>query len=364
MAGDMKQCKICDGYYPLEKHNFEECYSLDIEWDIERMNGRGIYNFLEVCSGAGGLSTGLIKAGLIPLALVEINKDCCLTLKKNHKGAMVINKSMMDVNYDRYVNKVDLLTGGVPCQAFSQAGNRKGLQDTRGNLFLEFIKIIHKIKPKMFMIENVWGLITHNKGETFKYILTMLGGYEVKHKLLNSAHYGVPQKRKRVLIVGTKHGYSNRDFEYPQQTKQKFLRDVLIDVPSSQCAKYNTEKIRLFKLIPPGKCWTSLPVHEQKKYMGNSFTSGGGKRGILRRLSMNEQSLTILCSPSQKQTERCHPAEERPLSIKESARIQSFPDDYIFIGSMSSKYKQIGNAVPVELARAMGGKIIEHLHFR
>jgi DNA (cytosine-5)-methyltransferase 1 len=361
---EIKKCGICDGEYPFLKHDFDECFSLDPDWDFKQMNGIGIYNFIEVCSGAGGLSSGLIEAGLIPLMLIEIDKNCCLTLRKNHKNALIVNKSMTEVNYDQYIEKTDLLTGGMPCQTFSQAGNRKGLEDTRGNLFLEFIKLIHKLKPKMFMIENVWGLITHDKGKTFKYILTLLNGYKVKYKLLNSAHYGVPQKRKRVLIVGTKDGYNNRDFEYPQHTEQKMLRDVLTDVPVSECAKYNAEKIRLFKLIPPGGCWTSLPVHEQKKYMGKSFTSGGGKRGILRRLSIDEQSLTILCSPSQKQTERCHPVEERPLTVRESARIQSFPDSYVFIGSMSSKYKQIGNAVPIKLAKAMGEEIIKQLHFR
>lgn len=249
---DWKKCDICDCEYPESKHNFEECYSSDPDWDLETMNGIGIYNFIEVCSGAGGLSTGLINAGLIPLALIEINKDCCKTLEANHKGVNVINKSMTDVKYDIYINKVDLLTGGVPCQAFSQAGNRKGLQDTRGNLFIEFIKLIHKLKPKMFMIENVWGLITHNKGKTFAYILTLFKEYTVKYKLLNSAHYGVPQKRKRVLIVGTKNSFSNRDFEYPLHTEQKMLRGVLTNVPVSECAKYNAEKIRLFKLIPPG----------------------------------------------------------------------------------------------------------------
>lgn len=361
---DWKHCKICDGKYPDSKHNFDECYSLDIEWDLKRMGGYGMYNFIEVCSGAGGLSTGLIEAGLIPLVLIETDSDCCKTLKINHKNINVINKSMTDVNYTKYINKVDLLTGGVPCQAFSQAGKRKGLLDERGNLFLEFIKIVHKLKPKVFMIENVHGLLTHNNGKTFTHILTLFEGYTVKYKLLNSAHYGVPQKRKRVFIVGTKKKYSSRTFEYPQCMEQKVLRDVLINVPISESAKYNTEKIRLFKLIPPGGCWINLPVHEQKKYMGKSFNSGGGRRGILRRLSMDEQSLTILCNPSQKQTERCHPVEERPLTVRESARIQTFPDTYIFKGSISSKYKQIGNAVPVKLAKAMGEEIIKQLHFR
>ena len=134
---------------------------------------------------------------------------------------------------------------------------------------------------------------------------------------------------------------------------------MLRDVPSSSGAKYNEEKIKLFKQIPQGGCWIHLPEPLQREYMGKSFESGGGKRGILYRLSMEKPSLTLLCTPSQKQTERCHPLEERPLTVREYARIQTFEDSYSFVGSMNSQYKQIGNAVPVELAAHMGRALIQ-----
>ena len=116
------------------------------------------------------------------------------------------------------------------------------------------------------------------------------------------------------------------------------------------------------KLIPQGGCWINLPVDKQKEYLGKSFYSGGGKRGILRRLDMNKPCLTLLCSPSQKQTERCHPIETRPLQILEYSRIQTFPDNYKFGGKIQHIYKQIGNAVSVNLAKAMAGEIIKVLN--
>jgi DNA (cytosine-5)-methyltransferase 1 len=147
----------------------------------------------------------------------------------------------------------------------------------------------------------------------------------------------------------------NRPFEFPvESAKRMVLKDVLQDVPVSNGAKYTEEKINLFKMIPQGGCWVNLPENLQREYLGNSYNSGGGKRGILYRLSMEKTSLTLLCTPTQKQTERCHPLEERPLTVREYARVQTFADSYEFIGSMSSQYKQIGNAVPVELARHMG----------
>ena len=115
-------------------------------------------------------------------------------------------------------------------------------------------------------------------------------------------------------------------------------------------------------MIPQGGCWVNLPENLQQAYLGNSYNSGGGKRGILYRLSMEKPSLTLLCTPSQKQTERCHPLEERPLTIREYARIQTFDDDYEFMGSLSAQYKQIGNAVPVELAYQLGKSIMNILN--
>lgn len=322
------------------------------------------YTFIEVCAGAGGLSGGLMKAGFVPLLLNDNNKDCCDTLKKNHIGANVICSPMEDLKLNEYIGKVDLLTGGIPCQSYSQAGLRKGLEDSRGELIYTFIDMIHLLKPKIFMIENVKGLITHEAGGTIKTILELLNRehlYDIEYQLLNAAEYGVPQKRERVFIVGRLKA-ANIQFQFPEKIeKQKLLKDVLYNVPESPCAKYSEEKKALFKQIPQGGCWVNLPEDLQKSYMGNSYYSGGGKRGILYRLSMEKPSLTLLCTPSQKQTERCHPLEERPLTVREYARIQTFDDDYNFIGSLSSLYKQIGNAVPVELARHMGIALIKAL---
>jgi DNA (cytosine-5)-methyltransferase 1 len=322
------------------------------------------YTFIEVCAGGGGLSSGLIKAGFTPLLLNDNNGDCCKTLKKNHPDANVVLGSMESIDYSKYVDKVDLLTGGVPCQSFSQAGLRKGLDDPRGDLMIKFIDILNLVKPKVFMIENVKGLLTHDGGNTIKTIIEAMNQnnlYDIKYKCLDASKYGVPQKRERVFIVGVLKSVS-RTFDFPEESVQpKLLKDVLYDVPASSGAKYTEDKIRLFKMIPQGGCWVNLPENLQREYLGNSYHSGGGKRGILYRLSMEKPSLTLLCTPSQKQTERCHPLEERPLTIREYARIQTFEDEYEFVGSLNSQYKQIGNAVPVELAMRMGGSIINVL---
>lgn len=320
--------------------------------------------FIEVCAGCGGLSSGLINAGFTPLLLNDNNKDCCNTLKKNHEGANIICCSMDKLVLTDYIDNVDLLTGGVPCQSYSQSGLRKGLDDPRGELMYKFGDMINAIRPKIFMIENVKGLLSHNKGKTLLSIIEYLNKnnlYDVQYKVLNAFDYEVPQKRERVFIIGTLKS-KNITFTFPENKENKvLLKDVLNDVPNSPGNSYSNEKINLFKLIPQGGCWINLPIEEQKKYLGNSYLSGGGKRGILYRLSMEKPSLTLLCTPSQKQTERCHPLEERPLTLKEYSRIQTFDDSYEFVGSISSQYKQIGNAVPVKLAYYIGLALKESL---
>lgn len=324
----------------------------------------GAITFIELCAGAGGLSSGLMKAGLTPVLLNEIDKDCCNTLRKNHPGIPVQCCSMLDLNLDAWIGKLDLMVAGSPCQSFSQAGNRKGFADHRGNLILEFAKLVHKLKPRMFLIENVKGLLSHDKGQTLAEVISRLSAddlYTIEYKVLNASFFGVAQKRERVFIVGVLKS-ENKTFHYPEpEAEVKVLRDVLTDVPPSLGASYPESKIELFSLIPQGGCWVDLPPDLQKAYLGKSYESGGGKRGILHRASLDKPSLTILCSPSQKQTERCHPTENRPYTVAETSRIQSFPDDYEFTGSMSSQYKQIGNSVPVELARRMGMSIMDCL---
>jgi DNA (cytosine-5)-methyltransferase 1 len=322
------------------------------------------YNFIEVCAGCGGLSSGLIKAGMTPILLNDNDKNCCQTLKLNHKNIKIKCCSLTELKIEKYKNQIDLLTGGVPCQAFSHAGLRKGFNDERGALMLKFIKMIKLLQPKIFMIENVRGLVTHNNGETIKQIIQKIDKsnlYKIKYKILNSVNFEVPQKRERVIIIGILKKYGI-DFHFPKKSDNIItVGEALKNVPKSIGIKYSDKKKELFKLIPQGGCWINLPEEKQKEYLGKSYTSGGGKRGILRRLSLNEPSLTILCSPTQKQTERCHPLKTRPLTIRETARIQTFPDDYEFYGSIASQYKQIGNAVPVNLAYKLGCEIVNCL---
>ena len=315
--------------------------------------------FIEVCAGCGGLSSGFIEAGFKPLLLNEINKTFCKTLYKNHPGVNIVEGSMLDLDLKPYKGNVDVLQGGVPCQAFSQAGERKGLDDPRGKLIVQFNKLINDCEPRVFIVENVKGLTTHNKGETLKGVLQLFennGKYKVYTKVLNAKDYEVPQKRERIFIVGVK---SSVPFTYPEKSEKKvLLKDVLGNVPLSSGVAYPEHKEAVMKLVPQGGCWVDLPKNIQEAYMGEKMlAAGGGKRGIARRLAMNDYSLTLTTSPCQKQTERCHPIETRPLNVREYARIQTFPDSYVFEGSIGNQYKQIGNAVPVKLAYAMANQI-------
>jgi DNA (cytosine-5)-methyltransferase 1 len=339
-----------------------------------------MYNFIEVCSGAGGLSLGFINKNFQPIILNDTDKYCIDTLKKNHKEksenksenkstqVRIEHKSFTEIDFTPYKRKIDVFMGGVPCQAFSQAGKRKGLFDCRGNLILEFVKKISEIEPKVFMIENVKGLLTHDKGCTFRKIIEILedsGNYKVYHKVLNANDYGVAQKRERLFIVGIRKNLpKHKDFKFPIPHENKPKLGDIINIPYEgkdntvfDGYKYSEKKYEIMKLIPEGGCWINLPLDLQKEYLKKSFTSGGGKRGIARRLSMDKPCLTLTTSPSQKQTERCHPLETRPLNILEYRRIQSFPDSYIITGSLIQRYKQIGNAVPVKLAESMAESI-------
>lgn len=321
-------------------------------------------SFIEVCAGCGGLSTGFLDAGFTPILLNEIDSTCCETLRKNHPEATVSCEDMQSIHLNEYDGKVDVLMGGVPCQAFSQAGERRGFEDPRGQLILDFNRLILECNPKIILVENVKGLTTHNGGDTLTSVLSLFengGLYKMYHKILNANDYGVAQKRERVIIIGVRSDIAI-PFEYPEPQEYKpVLRDILMNVPSSLGASYPESKRRVFDMVPPGGCWVNLPDDVQREYMGASYYSGGGKRGIARRMSMDEACLTVTTSPCQKQTDRCHPLESRPFTVREYARIQSFPDSYIFAGSMAKQYKQIGNAVPVQLAKAIANQLKKFL---
>lgn len=317
-------------------------------------------NFIEVCAGAGGMSLGFMEAGMTPLLLVDNDRDCYKTLTKNHSNVNVQCIDMKNIDISQYRDKVDVLCGGIPCQSWSIAGKRGGVDDDRGHLVYTFRDLIKTVHPKVFLIENVKGMTNLNKGKAFREILDILeceGLYTIKYKVLNANCYDVAQKRERLFIVGVLKNM-NAEYTFPIESEYKpVLADILTDVPPSIGAEYSEKKKEIFRLVPEGGCWVDLPENIQREYMGKSYESGGGKRGIAKRLSMSQPSLTLLCSPQQKQTERCHPIELRPLNIREYARIQSFPDTYEFEGSINSQYKQIGNAVPVKLAYHVGKSI-------
>ena len=221
--------------------------------------------------------------------------------------------------------------------------------------------MINILTPKVFIIENVQGLVTHDKGNTLKMVIDAidkLGKYTINYKVLNANDYSVPQNRKRLIIAGIASSI-NKTFSFPQPHEYKpVLKDVLQDCPASPGAVYKKEKYDIMRLVPEGGCWVDIPDEIARQYMGKSYDSGGGKRGILKRLDMEKPCLTLLTSPSQKQTERCHPIETRPLQTLEYARIQTFPDSYKFSGSTNQIYKQIGNAVPVNMAKAIAEEVI------
>ena len=213
----------------------------------------------------------------------------------------------------------------------------------------------------MFLFENVRGLISHDKGRTLDTIVNVFEslGYSVQKKVLNAAYYGVGQKRERLIMIGIRDDL-DITFEYPEpDERMTTLREALAGCPESPGQEYSEKKKKVLAMVPPGGCWTDLPDDVAKEYMGKSYYSGGGRRGMARRIAWDEPCLTLTCSPSQKQTERCHPDETRPFTVREYARIQSFPDDWEFCGSIGRQYKQIGNAVPVEMARRIAVKIRE-----
>lgn len=331
------------------------------------------YSVLELFAGAGGLAVGLEKSGLKCSALNEIDKWACATLRKNRPNWKVLEGDVRDYDFSEYKDRIDVVTGGFPCQAFSYAGKRLGFADARGTLFYEFARVVKEVNPPICIGENVRGLLSHDGGKTLEGMISILDeiGYRVVNpiQVLKATEYNVPQKRERLLLVGVRKDIKI-NYAYPKPSKKIYnLKDALIkgdlfdcDVPFSEGAKYPKRKKEILELIPPKGYWRDLPIELQKEYMGGSFYLGGGKTGMARRIGWDEPCLTLTCSPAQKQTERCHPDETRPFTVREYARIQTFPDDWMFVGSLAQQYKQIGNAVPVNLAKELGYSIISFLN--
>tara|TARA_Y100000994_G_scaffold249543_1_gene261919 strand:+ start:9821 stop:11083 length:1263 start_codon:yes stop_codon:yes gene_type:complete len=363
-------------YSKDQLQQFDEANMLfSTKWDDEsNVQPMRSFSAIELFAGAGGLALGMEQAGLKSLLLSEIDKHACDTLEKNRPDWNVIRGDVSDIDFTPYKDKVDILSGGFPCQAFSYAGKKLGFEDARGTLFFEFARAVKETNPKVILAENVRGLLNHDDGKTLKAIKDIIDelGYElVEPKVLKAVFYRVPQKRERLLLVAIRKDLARSvTFNWPSPYKRIMtMKDALkagelfsTDVPESIGQKYPVSKAKVLEQVPPGGYWRDLPLDVQKDYMKKSFYLGGGKTGMARRLSWEEPSLTLTCSPAQKQTERCHPEETRPLTVREYARIQTFPDDWIFSGPITAQYKQIGNAVPVNLASAVARSVVRLLN--
>ena len=360
------------GFYMEELTDVEPVrMMLNTHWDEEfHVAPLRAYTSVELFAGAGGLALGMHLAGFRHVLLNEMDAMACQTLRRNHPEWNVLEGDVHNVDFTPLRGRVDFLSGGFPCQAFSYAGKKGGLNDTRGTLFFELARAVKEIQPKVFMGENVKGLLSHDDGRTLEVIrnaIAELGYTLVEPQVLKAIMYQVPQKRERLILIAIRNDIAQHvQFSWPEPYRRVMtLRDAFFsgelydnDVPASDGQTYPAKKARVMAMIPEGGDWRDLPVEEQKNYMGGSFYLGGGKTGMARRLSMDEPSLTLTCAPAQKQTERCHPTETRPLTIREYARIQTFPDYWQFEGNLADQYKQIGNAVPVNLAFAIGRSLI------
>ncbi|MDD4271261.1 MAG: DNA (cytosine-5-)-methyltransferase [Patescibacteria group bacterium] len=332
------------------------------KFKILKNNRMSNYTAIELFAGAGGTALGMENAGIEHVLLNEYDKHACETLRINKPNWNVVEKDIRELKF--FKGQADIVQGGFPCQTFSQAGRKMGFEDIRGTLFFEFARCVKEVRPKIAIGENVKGLLNHNDGRTIKTMVSVLEeiGYRVKYKILRSQYLDVPQKRERLIIIGVRKDL-NIPISFPREKDYIVpLREAFNRCPKSEGQEYPEKKKKILELIPPGGYWRDLPENLQKEYMGASYFMGGGKTGMARRLSWDEPSLTLTCSPAQKQTERCHPDETRPLSVREYARIQTFPDSWKFSGSVSQQYKQIGNAVPANLGYHIGDMIIKMLN--
>jgi len=284
-------------------------------YKILRNKKKSKFSVIELFAGAGGTALGMENAGIEHVLLNEWDKHACSTLRANRPDWNVIEGDVRELKF--FEGQADIVQGGFPCQAFSYAGNKMGFEDIRGTMFFEFARCVKEVKPKIAIGENVRGLLTHDNGRTLKTMVSVLEdlGYRVKYKVLKSHYFDVPQKRERLIIIGIR-----QDLEIPiifpkERDYVLSLKEALHNCPKSEGQEYPKNKKKIMELIPAGGYWRDLPEKLQKEYMGASFYMGGGKTGMARRLSWDEPSLTLTCSPAQKQTERCHPVETRPLSV-------------------------------------------------
>lgn len=346
---------------------------------------------ISLFSGAMGLDIGLAKAGLNVVIGQDFDASCVKTMRAN--GHKVLEGDIREIEPQQllsltglHIGEPFLICGGPPCQPFSTAGKRLGINDPRGSLFMDFIRMIDYIRPRFFVMENVKGIMSaplkhvplaerdekdpeQRLGTVLDVILSEFNklGYKTVYGVLDAVNYGVPQFRERFVLIGSRdnediflpiptHFQMHQNQEYQWQSVRSVIEDLEFD--SGECATLSDGRLKFLKMVPQGGNWRDLPEDIIPIAMGGAYTSGGGKVGFYRRLSYDQPSPTVVTSPVQKATMMCHPTQNRPLSVKEYARIQQFPDNWIFTGTTAAKYRQIGNAVPVGLAEAIGKAVI------
>lgn len=346
---------------------------------------------ISLFSGAMGLDIGLGKAGLNVVIGQDFEPACVRTMQANGHNVLggdireIQPQTLLDLT-GLHIGEPFMICGGPPCQPFSTAGKRLGINDPRGSLFMDFIRMIDYIRPRFFVMENVKGIMSaplkhvpnserdendpaQKLGTVLDVILSEFNklGYKTVYGILDAVNYGVPQFRERFVLIGSRdheeiflpvptHFQMHQNPEYRWVSVGQVIRDIEDD--ETECASLGEERKKYLRLVPEGGNWKDLPNELIPVAMGGAYESGGGKVGFYRRLSYSQPSPTITTAPAQKATMLCHPTKNRPLSVKEYARIQQFPDDWIFTGTVAAKYKQIGNAVPVGLAEAIGRAII------
>lgn len=338
---------------------------------------------ISLFSGAMGLDLGLMQAGIEIEIGQDFDNSCVQTIIANGHKAIAGDIRKLSANFlleqtHMKIGTPFVICGGPPCQPFSTAGKRLGINDPRGSLFKEFVRMIDEIRPRFFIMENVKGLMSSilkdEKGnstntkvldiilEEFKKL-----NYKTIYGVLDAVNYGVPQFRERFVMIGSRdneniflpaptHFRIHQNNAYRWVTLGKAIKDI--ENLDGECAAFSEKRLQYLRMIPEGGNWKDLPMDVLKDAMGGAYSSGGGKVGFYRRLSYSQPSPTLVTSPVQKATMMCHPTKNRPLSVAEYARVQQFPNEWKFIGTTVEKYRQIGNAVPVGLARAIGEVLI------
>jgi len=356
---------------------------------------------LSFFSGCMGLDLGLEKEGIQVLLACEVDPAARKTIEANKPDIALIGDirdySAVEIREKAGLSpeeEIDVIVGGPPCQAFSSAGKRQGFNDERGNVFLTFIDLITQLRPKFAVIENVRGLLSaplqhrphetrggchpllsqaEQRGGALLFIIRRLreAGYSISFNLYNSANFGSPQQRERVVITCNRDG-EKLPYLTPTHSEQglyglpqwRTLRDALKGLSSTEhhFVKFPEKRLRYYRLLKSGQHWRDLPVDLHQEALGASYHAGGGKTGFYRRLAWDRPAPTLVTHPAMPATDLAHPEEDRPLSIEEYKRIQEFPDDWAIAGSLLDQYRQVGNAVPCSLGRAIARMLLAHLN--